>query len=53
MAEAHGAIQGKVTDVSGAAVLGAVITIEGADRNRRTTVTDENGTFQISSFAAG
>jgi hypothetical protein len=49
-ADANGAIHGKVTDATGAAVLGAVITIEGTGGNPRTTVTDENGTFQISSL---
>ncbi|MBV8569432.1 MAG: carboxypeptidase regulatory-like domain-containing protein [Acidobacteriaceae bacterium] len=50
MAQASGVIQGKVTDVSGAAIPGAVVTVEGADGNRRTTVTDEDGAFQISSL---
>ena len=50
VAEPTGAIQGKVTDASGAAILGAVVTIEGADGNSRTTVTDADGAFQISSL---
>lgn len=49
-AQANGAIQGKVTDASGAAIAGAVVTITGANGNRYTSVTDQNGAFQISSL---
>jgi hypothetical protein len=50
MAQTTGSIQGKVTDSSGVAVLGAVVTAEGVDGSRRTTVTDNDGSFQISSL---
>lgn len=50
MAQSTGSIQGKVTDASGAPVLGAVITVEAADGTRRVTVSDGNGAFQISSL---
>jgi len=53
MAGENGAIRGKVVDSSDAAILGAVITIEDAVGNRRTTVTDEDGAFQISSLPLG
>jgi Carboxypeptidase regulatory-like domain len=53
MAQVTGWIQGKVTDASGAAVLGAVVTVEAADGSRRTTVTDGEGAFQISSLTLG
>lgn len=46
-------IQGKVTDSSGASILGAVVTVRGADGNSRTTVTDGEGTFQITSLLPG
>src|SRR5438270_10587743 len=49
-AQTTGSIQGKVSDSSGAAVFGAVVTVEGADGSRRTTVTDNDGIFQISSL---
>jgi hypothetical protein len=50
IAQTNGSIQGKVTDVSGAAILGAVVTVEGADGSSQTTVTDNDGIFQISSL---
>jgi hypothetical protein len=46
-AQENGSIQGKVTDSSGAPILGAVVTAEGGG-DSRTTVTDMEGTFQIS-----
>jgi hypothetical protein len=53
MAQETGSIQGKVTDASGAAVLGAVVTVETTYGTRSTTVTDGEGAFQISSLALG
>lgn len=53
IAQATGTIQGKVTDVSGAAILGAVVTIQAENGNQRTTVTDGEGAFQISSLQPG
>ena len=53
MAQATGSIQGKVTDSSDAPILGAVVTVEGADGNPRTTVTDGEGAFKISSLTLG
>ncbi|MBV8831119.1 MAG: carboxypeptidase regulatory-like domain-containing protein [Acidobacteriaceae bacterium] len=53
IAAENGAIRGKVVDSSGAAILGAVITIGDPDGNRRTTVTDEDGAFQISTLPIG
>ncbi len=50
MPESTGSIQGNVTDSSGAAILGAVVTLESPDGISRTTVTDAEGTFQISSL---
>ena len=53
MAQPAGWIQGSVTDSSGAPILGAVVTVEGADGNPRTTVTDLQGSFKISSLTPG
>jgi hypothetical protein len=53
MAQATGAIRGKVTDVSGAAILGAVVSVTAENGNQRTTVTDGEGSFQISSLPPG
>ena len=50
MPESTGSIQGNVTDSSGAAILGAVVTLESPDGTSRTTVTDAEGLFQISSL---
>jgi hypothetical protein len=52
-AQTTGSIQGKVTDSSGAAILGAVVTVEGANRAQSTAVTDQGGAFQISSLPLG
>ena len=46
-------IHGSVTDSSGAPILGAVVTVEGADGKPRTTVTDVEGVFEISSLTLG
>jgi Carboxypeptidase regulatory-like domain len=46
-AQETSSIQGKVTDSSGAPILGAVVTVEGGG-DSRTTVTDIEGAFQIS-----
>jgi hypothetical protein len=51
--QATGSIKGKVTDVSGGAVLGAVVTVESAEGSRNMTVTDGDGAFQISSLTLG
>src|SRR5260370_16276066 len=51
LAQATGSIQGKVTDSSGAPILGAVVAIQGADGNAHLTVTDIEGAFQIVSLA--
>lgn len=53
MAQSTGSIQGRVTDASGAPVLGAVIIAEAADGTHHTTVSDIEGAFQISSLAVG
>src|SRR5260370_15775758 len=53
MAQATGSIQGSVTDSSGAPILGAVVTVEGADGSPHTTVTDGEGAFRISSLTLG
>jgi Carboxypeptidase regulatory-like domain len=53
LAQTTGSIQGKVTDSSGAAILGAVVTVEGANGARSTAVTDQGGAFQISSLPLG
>jgi Carboxypeptidase regulatory-like domain len=53
MAQATGSIQGNVTDPSGAPVFAAVVTVEDTGGNRRTTVTDLQGAFKISSLAPG
>src|SRR5579884_3314606 len=47
-----GSIQGKVTDTSGAPILGAVVTVTDAG-NSRTTATDAQGAFRISSLPSG
>ncbi len=53
MAQATGSIQGSVTDSSGGPILGAVVTVQGADESFHTTVTDVQGAFRISSLALG
>jgi hypothetical protein len=53
LAQATASIQGKVTDPSGASILGAVVTVVGGDGNSRITVTDSEGAFQISSLPPG
>jgi Carboxypeptidase regulatory-like domain len=53
VAQSTGGIQGTVTDSTGAPILGAVVTVKGADGNPRTTVTDTGGAFKISSLALG
>lgn len=52
-AQDTGSIQGKVTDTSDTPILGAVVTVTGANGNSRATVTDAQGAFQISSLAPG
>ena len=53
LAQAAASIQGKVTDPSGASILGAVVTVGGPDGNSRVTVTDSEGAFQILSLPPG
>lgn len=53
VAQPTGSIRGNVTDSSGSSILGAVVTVEGADGNSRTTATDQEGVFQISSLPPG
>jgi len=52
-AQDAGSIQGRVTDASGAPVLGAVVTATGAAGDSRKTATDAQGAFEISSLTAG
>jgi hypothetical protein len=53
LAQETGSIQGKVTDSSGAPILGAVVKIDAADGTSRVTATDMEGAFQLSSLAPG
>ena len=53
VAQDTGLIQGKVTDTSGAPILGAVVTVNGTDGILHMTVTGGDGAFQISSLAPG
>jgi hypothetical protein len=53
MAQATGSIQGSVTDSSGVPILGAVVTVRGAEGSIHTTVTDGQGAFRISSVGLG
>jgi hypothetical protein len=53
IAQITGSIQGTVTDSSGAPLFGAVVAVEGADRNRSMTATDAEGAFKISSLTPG
>jgi hypothetical protein len=53
MAQATGSIQGNVTDSSDTPIFGAVVTVEGEDGNPRTTVSDSEGAFKISSLTPG
>ena len=53
LAQTTGSIQGKVTDSSSASILGAVVTVQCSDGNSRTTVTDGEGAFQITSLPPG
>jgi hypothetical protein len=48
-----GAIQGKVTDASGASIFGAVVTIQGTEGDSHLTVTDGDGGFQIAGLTPG
>ena len=50
LAESTASIKGKVMDSSGAAILGAVVNVGGPDGSSRTTITDVEGAFQISSL---
>src|SRR5581483_4409517 len=52
-AQDAGSIQGRVTDASGAPVYGALVVVEGGGGVRRTTVTDGEGAFQVSSLPSG
>ncbi len=52
-AQDAGSISGKVTDSSGAPILGAVVRVEGADGISWTTVTDGEGAFRISPLKPG
>jgi len=53
MAQATGSIQGNVTDSSGAPVFAAVVSVEDTGGNRRTTVTDVEGSFKVPSLKPG
>jgi len=53
LAQDMGSIRGKVTDTSGAPILGAVVTVKDIDGNSRMTVTGSDGAFQISSLTLG
>ncbi|PWU09180.1 MAG: hypothetical protein C5B51_06595, partial [Terriglobia bacterium] len=53
VAQDTGAIQGTVTDSSGAPIFGAVVAVESADGNRSMTVTDIEGAFKIRSLPLG
>ena len=53
MAQATGSIQGHVTDSSDTPIFGAVVTVQGADGSPRTTVSDSEGAFKISSLTPG
>lgn len=53
MAQSTAWIKGTVTDSFGAPIMGAVVTAKGADGNTRTTVTDIEGAFKISSLTLG
>lgn len=53
MAQTGSSIQGHVTDPSGQPVFGAIVVLEGANRERHTTVTDASGAFEITSLAPG
>ena len=48
-----GTIRGKVVDVNGALVVGANVTVVGADGKVRTTRTNQEGFYSISNLAAG
>ena len=46
-------IYGKVTDSSGTPIYGALVLLGDANGSRYTTVTDEKGSFRISSLVVG
>jgi protocatechuate 3,4-dioxygenase beta subunit len=49
-----GAIQGAVTDSSGSAVTGAIVTLEtAASTSQRTAITDQAGSFRFSAVEPG
>ena len=50
---ALGAIQGSVKDASGSAIPAAVVSLESAATDRRTTITDRSGSFRFSGVAPG
>jgi hypothetical protein len=53
MAQAGSFIQGKATDPSGEPIFGALVFVEDANGSRFTSVTDDKGSFRISSLASG
>ena len=53
MAQGTGLIQGNITDSSDTPIFGAVVTVEGEDGNPRTTISDSEGAFKISSLMPG
>jgi len=52
-AQATGSIPGKVTDSSGAPILGAVVAIHGAEGDAHLTVTDADGAFRVTPVPPG
>jgi hypothetical protein len=53
IAQKLGSIQGTVHDVSGAPILGAVVSVQSSDGTPHTTATSEDGSFAISSLPPG
>ena len=53
LGQATESIKGKVTDSSGASILGAVVTVESTGGDSRLTITDVDGGFQIEGLTPG
>jgi hypothetical protein len=53
LASAQGSVQGSVTDVSGSAVTGAIVTLENSASDQRTAITDQAGDFHFLAVEPG
>jgi hypothetical protein len=52
-AQTGGSVRGRVLDIAGAVVVGATVTLIGADNSEKTVQTDGSGEFDFTNLAAG